>query len=88
MNTQQAILATVSAVAALAMLIVYFKTGRPLRAALGGALPGVISLFAVNYLSFYTGVSAAINWYTLVVAGVLGLPGVITIFVFKLIWGL
>lgn len=41
------------------------------------ALQGVAALFAVNLTGMMTGVTIAVNWYTVVSYIVLGLPGVI-----------
>lgn len=72
---------------AVLMLTIWGRTGKPLRALLGTAVPGVLSLVAINYASFFTGVGLLVNTATLFTAVFLGLPGVISIFVLKIIWG-
>lgn len=42
------------------------------------ALQGLAAVFAVNLAGLVTGITLAVNWYTLVTAVLLGLPGVIT----------
>ena len=42
------------------------------------ALQGLAAVFAVNLAGLVTGISLAVNWYTLGTAVLLGLPGVIT----------
>lgn len=42
------------------------------------ALQGLAAVFAVNLAGLVTGISLAVNWYTLGMAVLLGLPGVIT----------
>ncbi len=41
------------------------------------ALQGVAALFAVNLTGLVTGVTIAVNWYTVLSFVILGLPGVI-----------
>ena len=41
------------------------------------ALQGIAALFAVNLTGMVTGVTVAVNWYTLCSTVILGLPGVI-----------
>ena len=42
------------------------------------ALQGLAAVFAVNLAGLGTGITLAVNWYTLGTAVLLGLPGVIT----------
>lgn len=41
------------------------------------AMQGIAALFAVNLTGMITGVTIAVNWYTVISYIVLGLPGVI-----------
>ena len=41
------------------------------------ALQGIAAMFAVNLAGLATGVTVAVNWYTIGTAALLGLPGVI-----------
>ncbi len=41
------------------------------------ALQGVAAMFAVNLTGLITGVTIAVNWYTVLSFVILGLPGVI-----------
>ena len=41
------------------------------------AFQGLAGLFAVNLIGMVTGVTAAVNWYSIVSFVILGLPGVI-----------
>lgn len=41
------------------------------------AVQGIAALFAVNLTGMITGVTIAVNWYTVISYIVLGLPGVI-----------
>ena len=41
------------------------------------ALQGIAALFAVNLTGMITGITVAVNWYTVISYIVLGLPGVI-----------
>ena len=57
--------------------------GRWLRS----AVSGVGALLAVDVLGTLTGVSLGINALTLSVGGVLGVPGVITLLLLKVVFG-
>ena len=43
---------------------------------IGSALLGWLSLFAVNFTAFFTGVSLPFSLLSLLLAGLLGVPGV------------
>ncbi|MEG1367729.1 MAG: pro-sigmaK processing inhibitor BofA family protein [Hydrogenoanaerobacterium sp.] len=72
----------------LLMLFLFGCTGKPLRAFLGTAVPGLLSLAAVNYAAFFTGVALTVNATTLFAATFFGLPGVISVFILKIMWGI
>lgn len=43
------------------------------------SLAGIASLFAVNTAGLITGITLSVNWYTLALSAVMGLPGVIAL---------
>lgn len=49
------------------------------------ALQGIAAMFAVNLAGLVTGVTLAVNWYTIVSFILLGMPGVIGALVLNLI---
>ena len=49
------------------------------------AVQGIAALFAVNLTGMITGVTIAVNWYTLLTYIILGLPGVIATLVLNFI---
>ncbi len=66
----------------LAMTIVFvvsFKSGHFIKNLFKYAFQGIISMFAVNVLGLLSGVSIAINWYTLTTAAIFGMPSVISL---------
>ena len=63
------------AAAALAVLIACLRSGHALRALLGSAVKGVVSLFAVNAAGLLTGVTIAVNPVTLAASAAFGIPG-------------
>ncbi|MBQ7540812.1 MAG: pro-sigmaK processing inhibitor BofA family protein [Clostridia bacterium] len=67
------------AAAALAVLIAFARTGRFIRCVLSSAVQGLVSLLAVNVLGTLTGVTVAVNPYTLGAVGLLGMPGTISL---------
>ena len=52
------------------------------------AFQGLAGMFAVNLLGIVTGVTIAVNWYSIVSFIVLGLPGVIGSLMLNLIFGI
>ena len=87
MQVTQAVLLVCGVFLAVVMLGIYTRTGKPVRALFGTAVPGLLSLVAINYASFFTGVGLMVNLTTLLMAVFLGLPGVISIFILKIMWG-
>lgn len=51
---------------------------------LANAVLGAILLFVVNFFGAYFNFSLPINWVTVLIAGFLGVPGVIFLIIFKL----
>ncbi len=49
------------------------------------ALQGIAAMCAVNLTGLFTGVTLAVNWYTIASFIVLGLPGVIGALIIRLI---
>ena len=50
------------------------------------ALQGIAALFAVNLTGLVTGVTVAVNWYTVAASAILGLPAVIGTLVLNMIF--
>ncbi len=74
--------------AALWLLMVLFRSGKPIRRLLAGALQGACALAAVNVTGMFTGVSLGLNVFTAIISGALGVPGVITLLLLNVIFGL
>ncbi len=60
-----------------AVLWASFKSGHFFKNLFTAAFQGIVSLFAVNVLGLLTGVTIAINWYTLTCVSFFGMPSVI-----------
>ena len=73
-----AVIYIVLALAALIVLISFFRSGHFLRSLLASVLQGAVSLFAVNALGTLTGVTLAVNPATLGAVGLFGIPGTIS----------
>ena len=71
------LICTVS-VFALALLIIFIKSRRPLIFAFINALLGVIAIVAVNMTARFTGVFVPVNVYSVPFSAVFGLPAVAT----------
>lgn len=68
-------------VAAAAVLIACVRSGHFIRSVISSALQGIVSLLAVHAAGALTGVTIAVNAYTLCTVGLFGIPGTIA-FVF------
>lgn len=67
----------VSCLMAVICLGVSYKSGHFTKSVLLTAFSGIGALFAVNIISYISGVSIALNYITLSISGILGIPGVI-----------
>lgn len=70
---------------ALTVLIALFRTNRPIRALLGSGIQGICALAAVDVAGAFTGVSLGLNLFSGLCCLVLGVPGVVTLLILKLI---
>ena len=71
--------------AALVILGVMLRSGHALKALLTSVLQGVAALFAVNVLGTLTGVTLAVNWWTLGISSLGGTAGVVFLLVLNVI---
>ena len=55
----------------------------PLKILINGVI-GIVLLYLTNLLGAYFGFAIAINWITALIAGFLGVPGVIFLVIFQL----
>ena len=55
----------------------------PLKILMNGVI-GIVLLYLTNLLGTYLGFSIGINWLTALIAGFLGVPGVIFLVIFQL----
>lgn len=76
------------AAAALAcgLLIVVLRNPGILKKIFGSAAAGFAALAAVNLSASLTGVGIAVSVWTIAAAGILGLPGVISMLLLKIFW--
>lgn len=70
---------------ALVVLIAAAKTGKPLRRIAVSGTQGLCAMGVVDLLGAFTGVSLGFNWLSVSVCAALGLPGVITMLMLKLL---
>lgn len=61
------------------------KTGHPIKAFIVSAIQGITLLFALNVISSLTHVTLSVNTVTMIVSGVLGVPGVIMLLILRLL---
>ena len=74
------------AACAIIMLIFMIKRKCFFKGLFASALQGIAALYAVRLTGLVTGVSIAVNWYTLSTAAVLGSPGVVLLLAAKTIF--
>ena len=65
--------------------VALFRSRKPVRGLVGSGAQGICALAAVNIAGAFTGVSLGLNLFTGIACIVLGIPGVITMLVVKLI---
>ncbi len=86
MSTASTIVVIVVAVIFLGLFIKLIKL--PLKWAfklLLHAAAGFVMLFLVNFFGSYLGISLEMSWLNAIVSGVLGVPGVVILLLFKYI---
>ena len=71
--------------AALVILGAMLRSGHALKALLMSVLQGVAALSAVNVLGTLTGVTLAVNWWTLGISSLGGTAGVVFLLVLNVI---
>ena len=64
---------------AVIILAVVLKSGHFFRSLLLSLISGIGALFAVNLLTPLTGVEVCLNYISLAVSGIFGIPGVIAL---------
>lgn len=72
--------------ATLIIVAVAVKGGKSLRTLFFGALEGIASLFAVNALGVFTGVTIGVNAVSLFISCLGGISGVIMLLIMNLIF--
>ena len=73
-------------ICALAIFIAAIKTKKVIRTLLLSAVMGIVALVAVTLSGNFTGVSLAINPWTVLCSATAGIPGVVLMLVIKMIW--
>lgn len=75
----KAIVIILFAVGALAVYITAVKSGHFFKSLISSVFQGLASLLAVNVISLLTGVTVALNWYTIAFSCVFGTPACIAL---------
>lgn len=63
----------------LAVMLTMLKSGNFFKSLLKAFIQGITSMMAVNVLGLLTGVTIAVNWYTLLTVSLFGLPSTVTL---------
>lgn len=79
------LLGIVLGAAALAVLVTFFRTGRPVRYLLTSFVQGVCAIAAVDIVGIFTGVSMGFSVFTMLSCAAFGMPGVISMLLMRLI---
>ena len=69
----------------LAVIISVLKSKHILRNIISSTFQGLMSLLAVNVIGLLTGISIAINWYTIAFVSVFGMPSCIALLLIDVI---
>lgn len=80
-------LMTLAIIAAVGLL--FWLLSRPIKwifKILINAAIGFVLLFVVNLLGAFVGISIAITWVTALIAGFFGIPGVIALILFQILF--
>ena len=88
MSLSSSVLLIGGAILILALLGFFRILRKPIKWALKlllNAVLGFVLLFLVNLLGSHAGISLTINWVNIGFAGILGVPGVILLLIFKYI---
>lgn len=72
---------TVFILAAIVIIGALLKSKHGLRGFILTALQGIIAIFAVNTAGLITGVTIAVNWYTLGFGMIFGTPAVVALLI-------
>lgn len=62
-----------------------FRSGKPLRRLFGSCVQGLCAIAAVNVAAMFTGVSLGFSWLSTGTCAALGVPGVVTMLLLKVI---
>lgn len=85
MNTAVVIMILLCAVVIFGIINALCSRRKPLKIGFMYVLCGVISLLAVNLTSAYTGINLPVSCWSLLISGVLGVPGTILLCVMQFI---
>ena len=65
-------------IAGIVVLVSAFRSRHPVKGLFTSVFQGIASMMAVNVIGLMTGVTIAVNWYTLLTASLFGIPASIT----------
>ena len=80
------ILAAILAVSGIAVIYSFTKAKRPVLTALKSAVSGISAMLLVNLVSAATGCYIAVNFFTVFIATVLSLPGVVGLLLLNVVF--
>ena len=68
------------------IFIILLRSGHFLRTLCFSAITGNAALFGIGWLGAFTGVLLSVNLFTVAVATILGIPGVLAMLILKLLF--
>jgi inhibitor of the pro-sigma K processing machinery len=86
--TMETYIIIAAAAVAIGIIIAVLRSPGFLKKFAGSAAVGFAALGLINLTSSLTGVAIAVSWCNLLAAGILGLPGVISLVVIKTVFQL
>lgn len=82
------VLGVLGAAIAAAVLVTVFRSRNPVRRLIGSGVQGLCALAAVNVAGAFTGVSLGLGLFSGIYCILLGVPGVLSLLVVRLLFGL
>jgi pro-sigmaK processing inhibitor BofA len=73
-------------VTAFALLVLFIKSRRPVKALVINAFSGIITLILINLTTAFTGIHIPVNWWSVSASAGLGIPGVIGLILLQMIF--
>lgn len=82
----KAIIITILVTGCITVVYTVFRSKKVLRSITRTVFQGIASLMAVNVVGLFTGVTIAVNWYTVICVCIFGMPAAISLLILDTIF--